>query len=150
MTRSSADRGFGFRASGIARILTTADADEVLRALLLLGIDPQSEDAFTSLTESVVAIWAKPVGAVLAMFDTIVATIDEIVEIADGRITPLPGHDPAWETVLSAGTLAKRNTLATRGELEELQISFQRRMDEANAEYPQFVWPATPGVFEEA
>ena len=38
MPRSAADRGFGFKAAGLVRILTTADPEQVLIALEELGL----------------------------------------------------------------------------------------------------------------
>lgn len=148
MPRSSSDREFGFKAPGIVRILLTANADEVLKAFLTLGIDPTSDEAFAALSTAVIELIAAPVVAALEGFDLIVGTIAELVEL--GQTTTTSITETQLSAIANAGKIATGQVLTTKQEIEALHKAFQERMDGANAEFPQFVWPATPGVFEAA
>lgn len=46
MTRSRADRNFGWRTAGIVRVLTGADVTEVAKALEILGLDLRDPGLF--------------------------------------------------------------------------------------------------------
>lgn len=149
MPRQASDREFGFRAPGLARILVASDANEVLTALLTLGIDPTSEEAFEALVEAVVELVAAPVLTVLTTFDNALANIAAMVQIGENFVGRV---DETLDigALRSAGAIASGLVLTTKVEIEALQFAFQERMNDAEAIYPQFVWPATPGVFEEA
>ena len=149
MPRPARDRAHGFRAPGIVRILTAADPDDVLSALLLLGIDPQSQEALETLSEAVVELWARPVLAVLTVYDNIVAQIGAMLQVGENFVGRVDERLDI-EGLRNAGAIASGLVLTNKAEIEELRISFQERMDDAEVEFPQFVWPATPGVFEEA
>jgi len=150
MPRTSENRAFGFRAEGIVRILTTANPNEVLTALLLIGIDPRMPDAFDVLLEIAVDIIATPFVDLIKFFDTAVKAVDALTEIADTLNTRHHGVVAGESSVQRAGRIARNNVLVTQEEIERLQKQFQERMKNAKLQFPPIVLPASPGIFEQA
>lgn len=75
MPRSATDRGFGFRAEGLVRILLKADLSEVLRALEQIGIEPSDVDL--SLVERIRELFLAVAGPLLLTLEL----VDELIDL---------------------------------------------------------------------
>lgn len=161
MPRSAHERAFGFHALGIIRILLAADPEEVRKALEFIKQDEPtilesilSDEAFELLTGAVVELFVVPVAAALVALDIVLADIGTILTLAGERIHPEEegkvSPDPHFQRIITAGEAARTGVAARIAKIDFQQADFQTRMNDAAVTYPDLIWPATPGVFEEA
>ena len=153
MPRSAADRKFGYKAKGLVRILTAADPDEVLTALLLLGLDPRDPEIGEVFNE-LVGIAVQTIFGFVGVLNDISEIASSAVEMVNlARAEPVEGESfesrqEYHDRLRSAARTVSSKVLITRGTIEDLRDGFADRMTRAKVSWPTVVWPATPGVFE--
>lgn len=155
MPRASADRKFGYKVDGLVRILTAADADEVLKALTILGLDVTQAATLDDVFEQLVMIGAGHVFRWLEPLESLMELVTAVDEIASESVThdyalTEAGHVESTTIRMSdEGRKLRGLAFSTQAEFTALRDEFTRRMQEAKLTWPDVVWPATPGVFEE-
>ena len=148
MPRSAAKRNFGFRVDGLVRILTAADPDQVLEALLFLGIDPRPEtgqdaiDTLVGLAVNHFIGWTGPLADLLDIKDA-------VVQLHDAAGVGDESYQTYFVKMVNMSKKVRSEMLSTSAEFEALRDGFAAQMLGAREEHPEIVWPATPGVFEE-
>jgi hypothetical protein len=148
MARSADDRKFGWKAPGITRVLLASDPQEVLKALLNIGIDPRTPSALGEVVE-LILLQNKLVSAVYTGVQALDLAFRTYEDITAGKVGDR--HTEEHEDRLRRNSKIFRNkVLASAAELKKIRDDFRRSMDAVDLKYPKLISPATPGVFEEA
>lgn len=121
MPRKSDERGFGFRSTGILRILLAADAEQVLIAVEQLGFRLPDRAPFDSLTELVIQVHETTEQVIAEFFADLIKQLEfAIFELEED---PAPGEAEAAR--------ALRQLLARR---EAFLLDLQRKRNIITAE----------------
>lgn len=79
MPRSAADRAFGFKATGLLRILLAADPDELLKALDELGIVIVRPTGLFAAIRALAESFAGPAVDVIDLWGQLTRSIDRLI-----------------------------------------------------------------------
>lgn len=120
MPRKSDERGFGFRANGLLRILTGADAEQVLIAIEALGFRLPDNAPIESLVELITVLHDETENIIKAFFLDLIEKIDRaIFELEED---PAPGEAEAARAL---------RHLVARREAFRIDLAEKRAMIEA-------------------
>lgn len=153
MPRSAANRKFGYRADAIVRILTAADAEEVLKALRLLDLDPtRGEDE----ADAYLIIGGIALNLVTPFFELVdmatdVLSLSETMEDFTAPAHP-GGHAEidAWARQVKKMTANLRKKAGNSHELvTNVRKGFLTSMKNVAEAYPDIKPPLNPMAFQE-
>lgn len=145
MPRTATNRSFGFRSPGLVRILTAADADEVLTALEILGISPERPATLEQALGDVVNIGVEHVFRWVGALQTITSVVehmDALVSAYSQEVDP----SPAIEQLRASTNTTRALAIASMHRWEELRDEFTERMLAAKVQNPEVAWPPMPGI----
>ena len=140
MPRSASARKYGYKADGIVRILTAADPDEVLTALLTLGIEPRGEDSsWESVVDNLIGIALYTFVDIIRLVDTVASLVSEIGRVRDLARTGVGGPVPSavQERIKRAAAILEARVGRTKRDSDQLRKLFQARMEAARQKYPE-------------
>ena len=138
MPRKSDERGFGFRAEGLLRILVGADAEQVLIAIEALGFRLPDREVFTTLTDLAVQLNQEAATIIIAFFARFSAIIENAIFELDED--PAPGEAEAARALETLIQLRKAFVF----DLAEKRALTGKAIETAGKRI--FIEPPTPGT----
>lgn len=145
MPRSAANRKFGYRSPALVRILTSADADEVLTALEILGISPERPETLEQALENVVLVVVEQVVAWVGPLNDLI----DVVTTLDGMVASYSQErdpSPLVEQIRVQTNTVRAIAIRSMEGFKQIRDDFTTRMLAAKVQNPTVAWPEMPGI----
>lgn len=146
MPRPSQSRAFGFKVDGLVRILTAADPDEVLKALLILDLDPRDPEigeAFDFVIEEAVGLITRGFLETIDFMVNVAQEVDRLVASVE-KLSPreIERDTERYQEMLSEMSRSLRGEVfLSKDMVVAIRKKFSDRMQLAKAKFPNAKFP---------
>lgn len=145
MPRSAASRNFGYRSPAIVRILTAADADEVLTALEILGLSPERPETLEQALENVVLVVVEQMVSWVGPLNDLMDVVSNLNSMAS-RFSQEADPSPLVESIRDETNRIRAIAIESLERFQDLRETFKSRMLGAKVQNPEVAWPPMPGI----